>query len=287
MCLICIMIIRVYDGSMMLNYKYSFQGQETDPETGMEAFQLRLWDGRLGRWMSPDPYGQNYSPYLGMGNNPISSIDPDGGWETKFGAWWNNLWTGGQGTIFQSERGDWGLKYEGQVINGEVTVYSPRFGGERYGSVGAEIRAYEPNFFGRIQENYLNSNTNDNFLKSSLKTLGKVGYNIADDAFVYGTRNFTTTGAMHLNRDGASPKEVLNSGLNTITTIFPSPIKMGLVSKFNVATFGSTFEGTFLTKLAPATRGTIIRYTNVVMTQLNTKNFITATKSASKKINQQ
>ncbi len=45
----------------------------------MEAFQLRLWDGRIGRWLSPDPYGQYASPYLGMGNNPISLIDPDGG----------------------------------------------------------------------------------------------------------------------------------------------------------------------------------------------------------------
>lgn len=45
----------------------------------MEAFQLRLWDGRIGRWLSPDPYGEFDSPYLGMGNNPISTIDPDGG----------------------------------------------------------------------------------------------------------------------------------------------------------------------------------------------------------------
>lgn len=62
-----------------LNYRYAFQGQELDTETGMEAFQLRLWDGRIGRWLSTDPYGQYASPYLGMGNNPISSIDPDGG----------------------------------------------------------------------------------------------------------------------------------------------------------------------------------------------------------------
>jgi RHS repeat-associated protein len=62
-----------------LNYRYAFQGQELDKETGMEAFQLRLWDGRLGRWLSPDPHGQYASPYLGMGNNPISLIDPDGG----------------------------------------------------------------------------------------------------------------------------------------------------------------------------------------------------------------
>lgn len=58
------------------SYRYAFQGQELDGETGMEAFQLRLWDGRIGRWLSPDPYGQYSSPYLGMGNNPIGMIDP-------------------------------------------------------------------------------------------------------------------------------------------------------------------------------------------------------------------
>jgi RHS repeat-associated protein len=62
------------------NYRYTYQGQEKDPETQMEAFQLRMWDGRLGRWLSPDPYGQYASPYLGMGNNPINGVDPDGGW---------------------------------------------------------------------------------------------------------------------------------------------------------------------------------------------------------------
>jgi len=61
------------------NYRYKFQGQEKDPETGMEAFELRLWDSRIGRWLTTDPAGQYASPYLGMGNNPISRIDPDGG----------------------------------------------------------------------------------------------------------------------------------------------------------------------------------------------------------------
>ena len=60
-------------------YRYAYQGQEKDPETGKEAFQLRLWDSRIGRWLSPDPYTQFASPYLGMGNNPISGVDFDGG----------------------------------------------------------------------------------------------------------------------------------------------------------------------------------------------------------------
>lgn len=28
-------------------YRYAFQGQEKDSETGKEAFQLRLWDSRI------------------------------------------------------------------------------------------------------------------------------------------------------------------------------------------------------------------------------------------------
>ena len=34
-----------------------------------------MYDGRIGRWLSVDPEGQHYSPYEGMGNNPISSFD--------------------------------------------------------------------------------------------------------------------------------------------------------------------------------------------------------------------
>ena len=60
-------------------YRYAYQGQEKDPETGKEAFQLRLWDSRIGRWLTTDPYGQFSSPYLGMGNNPMNGIDVDGG----------------------------------------------------------------------------------------------------------------------------------------------------------------------------------------------------------------
>ncbi|MCL6219431.1 RHS repeat-associated core domain-containing protein [Zunongwangia pacifica] len=62
-------------------YRYKYQGQEKDAETGMEAFELRLWDARIGRWLTTDPAGQYSSPYLGMGNNPISRVDPDGGFD--------------------------------------------------------------------------------------------------------------------------------------------------------------------------------------------------------------
>lgn len=81
------------------NYRYAFQGQEKDPETGKEAFELRLWDSRIGRWLTTDPYGQYVSPYLGMGNDPINLIDPDGGFTSKFTAWVWKLFNGGGQTV--------------------------------------------------------------------------------------------------------------------------------------------------------------------------------------------
>jgi len=62
-------------------YRYGYQGQyaEHDDETGFESFELRLYNSRIGRWLSYDPEGQFDSPYVGMGNNPVSEIDPDGG----------------------------------------------------------------------------------------------------------------------------------------------------------------------------------------------------------------
>src|SRR5690606_12485783 len=58
-----------------------YQGQfsEKNDSTGWNEFQLRMYDARFGRWLSVDPYGQFWSPYVGMGNEPVSMVDPDGG----------------------------------------------------------------------------------------------------------------------------------------------------------------------------------------------------------------
>ena len=63
-----------------VGYRYNYQGQEKDAETGLLNFELRQFDPRLSRWFAPDPMGQYYSPYLAMGNNPVNMIDPTGGY---------------------------------------------------------------------------------------------------------------------------------------------------------------------------------------------------------------
>lgn len=62
--------------------RYGYQGlyAEKDKETGWNNFELRNYDAAIGRWLTTDPYGQYHSPYVGMGNNPVSGFDVDGGW---------------------------------------------------------------------------------------------------------------------------------------------------------------------------------------------------------------
>jgi RHS repeat-associated protein len=67
-------------------YRYGFNGKENDNEVKGEGNQqdygLRIYDPRLGRFLSVDPLTGSYpwySPYQFAGNNPIKFIDLDGG----------------------------------------------------------------------------------------------------------------------------------------------------------------------------------------------------------------
>ena len=67
-------------------YRYGFNGKENDNEVKGEGNQqdygLRIYDPRLGKFLSTDPLTKSYpwySPYQFAGNNPIKFIDLDGG----------------------------------------------------------------------------------------------------------------------------------------------------------------------------------------------------------------
>jgi len=64
-----------------LAHRYGYQGEYAEDETeetGWNAFEARMYDPVIGRWVSIDPARQYASPYVGNGNNPISILDPDG-----------------------------------------------------------------------------------------------------------------------------------------------------------------------------------------------------------------
>jgi hypothetical protein len=142
----------------------------------MEAFQLRLWDGRIGRWLSPDPAGQYSSPYLGMGNNPINGIDPNrGSFYPTVGdvkALGRGLWTETKG-LFSS------LWYLGDTIDSAAAITelgiasSGILGGSPYFSPYTNLVIYDAQYtktntaglylaIGKSINNYYTRITSDN-----------------------------------------------------------------------------------------------------------------------------
>lgn len=59
---------------------FGYQGKEKAENSSWYQFELRMYNPSLGRWMTTDPYQQFATPYQAMGNNPVSYVDPDGGW---------------------------------------------------------------------------------------------------------------------------------------------------------------------------------------------------------------
>jgi RHS repeat-associated protein len=66
-------------------YRYGFNSMEKDNEINVNGggydFGARIYDSRLGRWLSLDPLMGKYtemSPFVFVGNMPIIAIDPDG-----------------------------------------------------------------------------------------------------------------------------------------------------------------------------------------------------------------
>ncbi|WP_199118231.1 RHS repeat-associated core domain-containing protein [Pedobacter sp. ASV28] len=67
------------------SYRYGFNGKENDNEGkgdgNQQDYGMRLYDPRLGRFLSTDPLTESYpyyTPYLFGGNNPVKFIDLDG-----------------------------------------------------------------------------------------------------------------------------------------------------------------------------------------------------------------
>ncbi|MBK7682343.1 MAG: hypothetical protein IPJ26_07665 [Bacteroidetes bacterium] len=66
-------------------YRFAFNGKEKDDEVkgvgNSLDFGARIYDSRLGRWLSVDPLQMKYpslSPYNFVSNNPLLLIDKDG-----------------------------------------------------------------------------------------------------------------------------------------------------------------------------------------------------------------
>jgi len=153
-------------------YRYAFQGQELDPETGKEAFQLRLWDGRIGRWLTTDPYSQYHSPYLGMGNNPINGVDPDGGLFGWIRAKAHQLINGGE--VYKNDYDKWVWSSGGKGMSGSMNDgYNIDIGESRsfgYGFLGKlELKSSEWSINGGVDFGFVNFSVDGGLAGFSVK----------------------------------------------------------------------------------------------------------------------
>ncbi len=69
---------RLADGADPGVVPLRYMGQEWDAEAGVYNFKARLYSPDLRRFLSPDPSRQYPSPYVFVGNQPVSTVDPTG-----------------------------------------------------------------------------------------------------------------------------------------------------------------------------------------------------------------
>ena len=77
-------------------YQYKYNGKELQ-ETGMYDYGARFYMPDIGRWEVVDPLAEklpSFSPYAYVRVNPINRVDPDGRFDSKFGAWMHKIFHG-------------------------------------------------------------------------------------------------------------------------------------------------------------------------------------------------
>lgn len=81
------------------SYRYGFNGKEGDKEMKGEGnsydFGSRIYDPRLGRWLSTDPLQAKYAdktPYSFASDNAINRLDPDGRDDIHFYYYHSQIW---------------------------------------------------------------------------------------------------------------------------------------------------------------------------------------------------
>ena len=79
--------------------------------------------------MTTDPYRQYSSPYVGMGNDPVNGIDPDGGYRTWLGALRGWVAWGFQGEIRNTDLGG----------NKGFSIYKGSFQNDGQGTFGSFV----------------------------------------------------------------------------------------------------------------------------------------------------
>lgn len=164
-------------------YRYAFNGMQADKEIKGERnnydFGARMYDPRVGRWLTRDPLEAKYtglSPYNFVANTPLMAKDPDGRWIIFVNGYYNtgntNSGNGGYAIIKKlvakneigtvGGEGYWKKKFVGGAQNYFSDPKQPKFvdGSGAWNSTGQERYdagyTYAKNNFSDIKKEIFN-----------------------------------------------------------------------------------------------------------------------------------
>ncbi|MEO0685020.1 MAG: RHS repeat-associated core domain-containing protein [Cyanobacteria bacterium J06649_11] len=174
-------------------YRYGYQGAyaEKDEETGWSAFELRSYDGRVGRWMSIDPMEEFWSPYVGMGNRPHMVTDPTGGhtetWYVNNANPQERVWVndGLEGTIYVNSTDFETAVYFASIAQGGdypfvdfSSLDADMTNTQAYHAFYWSVKSYDGFSFGNVAD-YFFGGPNDGILEISPGPVSSAGGNVA------------------------------------------------------------------------------------------------------------
>lgn len=203
-------------------YRYGYQGEyaEKDSETGLNAFQLRMWDSRIGRWMSPDPMGQYHSPYMGMDNRPNMSVDPTGGCTVGTDCPEEFNWMG-KGTWVANEVGIGGFKntinWGSESLTGGGRTDFSKFDSSTWYQIKfpalSSISQWNPTVLDKIQ--MFRDKSKNGFVETIAGVAIEGTYGLVDGAYLVGSNIFSNS-PRHLNGFGATDNIVAEGGMSVV-----------------------------------------------------------------------
>jgi RHS repeat-associated protein len=119
------------------SYRYGFNGMEKDDEIKGSGnsldFGARIYDSRLGRWMSVDPLQAKYpslSPYHAFADNPILVVDKDGKENIIYIVVLGSAEGALKNVDYSTLAGNASKRLSDMGLKTEVRVYDPSINGE-------------------------------------------------------------------------------------------------------------------------------------------------------------
>ncbi len=204
-----------FNASLVSNNSYKFQNKELQLDNNLRLYDFgsRMYDPSIGRWFNVDPQNQFSSPYLAMGNNPITLVDPDGEEAVTaaiiIGAVVGAYFGGVSANGGQYNPGKWDFESGrtwGYLLGGAVT-------GAVSGGVGASVAAGGGAF----------ASTMGIVVGSSINSFGTLLYTGGESdfsvSFGVGSYNFSEGKFGYLGKKGNSALENIGYGLGALANV--------------------------------------------------------------------